>query len=111
MSEASESEGAHLHLCLQPVWDVQLSGSATGGECWSVQPARPPSLPPHITTGRFSQASSPLMRPFYFPPPPLLCSTLGISFLGNTALRELERETVSRCLCKNVALTFNVNLV
>lgn len=48
---------AHLCLCLRVyvrasptrVWDLQLSGSATGGECWSVS-LFDPSLPPHITT-------------------------------------------------------------
>ncbi len=40
---------ARVCASLACVWDVQLSGSATGGECWSVS-LFAPSLPPHITT-------------------------------------------------------------
>lgn len=111
MSKASKSGGAHVHLCLQPVWDVQLSGSATGGECWSVS-LLAPSLPPHMTTGEIltvlipSHASS-----FLFPPSStLLDSALPLypRYLLSWEYSSLlaERETLSRCLCKNVALTF-----
>lgn len=62
--------------------DVQLSGSATGGECWSVSLLEP-SLPLHITTWEILIGFTPSL--LYFPPP-LLCYTVGISFLGNTAL-------------------------
>lgn len=62
------------------VWDMQLSGSATGGECWSVSLFDPRLPLPHNHMSRFSFIVFSL---FYSALKS--CSPLGISFLGNVA--------------------------
>lgn len=56
-----------VHTCLQSVWDVQLSGSATGGECWSVS-LWAPSLSPPSQDGRLSSRTSLSLTCFSFFP-------------------------------------------
>lgn len=117
ISEASESEGACVHV-LSPV----CLGCAALWQCHRrgvlvCEPARPqPPSTYHNRGDSHRPYSLSGVLHFYFLPP-LLCSTphsrftLGISFLGNTTLWEWSGETLSRCLCKNVTLTFKVNFM
>lgn len=58
----ASASGSHLCLCLcagvraspAHAWDMQLSGSATGGECWSVSLFDPRFPLPHNNMDRFS---------------------------------------------------------
>lgn len=85
------------------VWDLQLSGSATGGECWSVS-LFDPSLPPHITTWEILIGLIPSYV-FYF----ISSSTL----LSNPAL-PLVSPFLGTQLSKRphiLALRFKVNVI
>lgn len=103
----------HLCLCLRAcvraspalVWDVQLSGSATGGECWSVS-LFDPSLPPHITTWEILIGLIPSYVLYFIPSSALLSNPalpLVSPFLGT----QLSKRPHS----KNLALQFKVNVM